>query len=113
MVGIKQLSPDKKRGYIAAREFLVSQLFLWLGIIVGAAHYFLADSWNRDASESALIGFVVSMIYLPYLYVRAVLTAWQVWRGIEEPPEITVEQQKAQFEAAQSALAKMGGSDIQ
>ena len=109
VINIKKLSPDKRRGYIVAREFIFSQIFLWVGVFVGIAHYALSDRWDRNISASAITGFVVSLIYLPFLYVRAILKAWRVWRGHDEPDEITEAQEKSQTEAATAALKQLAG----
>lgn len=109
MVDLTKLNPNSKRGYVAAREFLFSQFFLWVGAVVGVLHYGLSNSWERSFEESALISLAVSFVYLPFLYVRALIKAWRVWRGHDQPEEITAEQEKSKVEAAKALLKQIGG----
>jgi hypothetical protein len=109
MIDITKLSPDRRRGYVAAREFIFSQMFFWLGSLIGITHYTLSNSWAQNITESALVGFAFSLLYVPFLYVRAVLKAWRVWRGHDEPEEITEAQEKARAEAIAKSLEKLSG----
>jgi hypothetical protein len=107
VVNVKALSPNKKRGYYAAREFLYSQFFLLAGALAGLLHYLLQDSWRQNVHQSFELGYCVSLVYLPFSYIRALVLAWRVWQGHDEPEEITEEQEKTQVEACQSVLKQI------
>jgi hypothetical protein len=84
---------NHRRGYLIAREFMLLQFFLWGALLVAGVFYMGARyDERRDTAAVFVIAFAVT--YLPVQYLRAVWTAWRVWRRKEEPPEVTAEHVK-------------------
>nr|WP_316639186.1 hypothetical protein [uncultured Roseateles sp.] len=105
------MTPNQRRGYLIAREFVLAQFFAWFALLVGSIAYFSQDSYRRELAVFPLASLIALLVtYLPFLYIRAFISAWRIWRGSEPPPEVTLEEQKSQVEAAQAAVKGiMGG----